>query len=187
MLRRLLVALVALVGGLLGAPGSSVASTTTAIPAAISTYDALAIVRARINECCASDAGQDQHSDDRESSAPHSATARGTSTTSLALSNATKFDGEFVYRVHGGGSGPWGHSWTTENPLQMAYPRDTLGLPKVNSGEYVTCARVCNTDGVIRREALPLDGTTGGGAELLFPDPVRQLEHVWTVRPGTPL
>jgi hypothetical protein len=69
----------------------------------------------------------------------------------------------------------------------MPNPRDSLGLPKVNSGEYVTCARVCNADGVIRRGALPLDGTTGGGPELLFPDPARQLEHVWTVRPEPPL
>lgn len=37
---------------------------------------------------------------------------------------------QYVYRVHGGGSGPWGHSWTPENPMGMANPRSELGLPK---------------------------------------------------------
>lgn len=62
-----------------------------------------------------------------------------------------------------------------------------LGLPKVNSGEYATCARVCNAEGVIRRDALPLDGNPGGGPELLFPNPQQQLQHLWTVRMDPPL
>jgi hypothetical protein len=179
MLRWIRFLLVAIVGCLL--------PFTTTASAATFAYGASAVARVDDHAFGAADAGTIQVSGPWEGSVSPSATGRGTFTTPSISVVATKFDGEFVYRVHGGDSGPWGHSWTTENPLQMANPRDTLGLPKVNSGEYVTCARVCNTDGVIRREALPLDGTTGGGPELLFPDPVRQLEHVWTVRPGTPL
>lgn len=69
----------------------------------------------------------------------------------------------------------------------MGNPRSELGLPKVNSGEYVTCARVCNTDGVIKRNALPLEGTQGGAPELLFPNPQQQLQHLWTIRAESPL
>ncbi len=95
--------------------------------------------------------------------------------------------GELVYRVHGGDARQWGHSWTTENPLKMGNARSDLGLPKVNSGDYVTCARVCNSDGVIKRNALPLDGNPGGGPELLFPNPQQQLQHLWTIRARPPL
>ncbi|MHB1597051.1 MAG: hypothetical protein ACYCO9_14075 [Streptosporangiaceae bacterium] len=61
----------------------------------------------------------------------------------------------------------------------MANPRAELGLPKVNSGEFLTKARVLDTTGVVTRPALPLDGNPGGGPEWLFPDPVNQLEEIW--------
>jgi RHS repeat-associated protein len=95
--------------------------------------------------------------------------------------------GQYVYRIHGGEARQWGHSWTTENPLEMANPRSQLGLPKVNSGEYVTCAHVCSIEGVVKRDALPLDGNPGGGPELLFPKPELQLQHVWTTHVEPPL
>jgi RHS repeat-associated protein len=87
----------------------------------------------------------------------------------------------YVYRVHGGDSGPMGHSWTPENPMGMANPRNELGLPKGNSGQMLTRARVTNMDGVMQREALPLDGNEGGAPEWLFPDPENQLEVHWTI------
>jgi RHS repeat-associated protein len=62
---------------------------------------------------------------------------------------------QFVYRVHGGDSGPLGHSWTPENPLRMANPRAQLGLPKGNSGQYLTKARVNDLNGVTTRPAPP--------------------------------
>ncbi len=95
--------------------------------------------------------------------------------------------GHLVYRVHGGDAGKWGHSWTTENPLEMANPRSRLGLPKVNSGENVTCARVCDMGGLRKRDALPLDGNPGGGPEWLFPNPQQQLQELWTFRMEPPL
>lgn len=88
---------------------------------------------------------------------------------------------QYVYRVHGGESGQWGHSWTPENPMGMVNPRSELGLPKVNSGQMLTRARVRSMDGVIKRDALPLDGNPGGAPEWLFPDPMSQLEHHWTI------
>lgn len=90
---------------------------------------------------------------------------------------------QYVYRIHGGDAGPMGHSWTPENPMGMSNPRDYLGLPKANSGQMLTRARVLNTDGVATRDALPIpeDGVTGGGPEWLFPDPAGQLEVHWTI------
>lgn len=87
----------------------------------------------------------------------------------------------YVYRVHGGDSGPMGHSWTPENPMGMESPRNDLGLPKGNSGQMLSRARVLNMDGVTQRPALPLDGNDGGAAEWLFPDPASQLEIQWTI------
>ncbi|TKI63923.1 RHS repeat domain-containing protein [Nocardioides jishulii] len=95
--------------------------------------------------------------------------------------------GQLVYRIHGNDARKWGHSWTTENPLKMANPRSRLGLPKVNSGEHVTCARVCDMGGVKKRDALPLDGNPGGGPEWLFPNPQQQLNEIWTLRMDPPL
>jgi hypothetical protein len=65
----------------------------------------------------------------------------------------------------------------------MANARDWLGLPKVNTDEFLTRARVLDTSGVTTRSALPIpaDGVNGGGPEWLFPDPVNQLEEMWTM------
>jgi hypothetical protein len=89
-------------------------------------------------------------------------------------------EGEMVYRVHGGQSEPWGHSWTPTYPRTLANPRDALGLPPANSGEYLTTGRVKDWTGVRGRRALPLGGTTGGAPEYLFPDPEGQIQHVST-------
>jgi hypothetical protein len=88
---------------------------------------------------------------------------------------------QYVYRVHGGDSGPMGHSWTPANPMGMSNPRAELGLPKGNSGQMLTRARVTDMEGVMQRDALPLDGNPGGAPEWLFPDPLSQLEVHWTI------
>ena len=88
---------------------------------------------------------------------------------------------QYLYRVHGGESGPMGHSWTPQNPMGMANPRSSLGLPKGNSGQMLTRARVLNDDGVMTRGALPLDGNPGGAPEWLIPDPATQLAPLWTI------
>lgn len=67
----------------------------------------------------------------------------------------------------------------------MANPRNELGLPKGNSGQMLTRARVTNMDGVMTRDALPLDGNAGGAPEWLFPDPMNQLEMHWTIPLGS--
>lgn len=58
--------------------------------------------------------------------------------------------------------------------------RANLGLPKVNSGQFLTKASVQDMTGVIQRDALPLDGNPGG-PEWLFPDPQNQLSELWTI------
>lgn len=72
----------------------------------------------------------------------------------------------------------------------------SLAHPDSNAGTQVTCARVCNLDDVIRRDALPLDGNPGGGPEpqirprswwlpVLPQIAERRASSVWRVR-GTP-
>lgn len=89
MLRRLLVALVVLVAGLLGVQGSSDASTTTAIRAAISTYDVPAIARVDVGKFTATDARPVRVSDAWEGSASLPPSRWDTSTTRLAPVVAT--------------------------------------------------------------------------------------------------
>ena len=113
------------------------------------------------------------------------AIARRTDTTNAVAAEGVA-DGassaeQFVYRVHGGDSGPMGHSWTPENPMGMANHRAQLGLPKGNSGQVLTRARVKDMGGVVQRDALPLEGNPGGAPEWLFPDPAGQLEVHWTI------
>jgi hypothetical protein len=88
---------------------------------------------------------------------------------------------QYVYRVHGGDSGPWGRSWTPENPLEMSNPRDALGLPKGNSGQFLTKASVQDMTGATFRPAIALPGTAGGAPEIYFPDPANQLQELWTI------
>jgi hypothetical protein len=88
---------------------------------------------------------------------------------------------QFVFRVHGGDSAQWGHSWTPENPMRMQSPRSSLGLPNGNSGQLLTRARVVSSEGVVERAALPLDGNPGGATEWLFPNPETQLVEHWTI------
>jgi hypothetical protein len=82
--------------------------------------------------------------------------------------------------VHGGESGPNGHSWTPVDPTTLENPRDALGLPNGNSGEYLTTGKVLDWTGVAGRRALPLDGNNGGAPEYLFPDPEGQIRPVGT-------
>ena len=65
--------------------------------------------------------------------------------------------------------------------MGIANPRSELGLPKVNSGQMLTRAKVRSMEGVIKRDALELDGNPGGAPEWLFPNPESQLEHHWTI------
>lgn len=90
---------------------------------------------------------------------------------------------QYVYRIHGGDARPMGHSWTPENPMGMANPRNESGLPKANAGQMLTRARVVNMEGVSTRDALPIleDGVEGGRSEWLLPDPESQLEVHWTI------
>ncbi len=91
-----------------------------------------------------------------------------------------------VYRVHGGDSSPIGTSWTTQDPAEMANPRDELGLPNGNSGEFVSKARVLNEDGVERTIASALDGNSGGAVEWRFPNPSMQLRVESTIEVHPP-
>ena len=89
-------------------------------------------------------------------------------------------EGETVYPGARGRVGSVGAFVDANRSRTLANPRDALGLPNVNSGEYLTIGPVKDWTGVAGRRALPLDGTNGGAPEYLFPDPQGQIQHVST-------
>lgn len=84
--------------------------------------------------------------------------------------------GQDVFRVWGGESGPFGHSWTPMNPENVSNFRDAAGLPNVNTGTQMTTGTLTDTTGVTSRSALPLDGNKGGAPEFLVPKPQEQIQ-----------
>ncbi|MEE6272338.1 hypothetical protein [Georgenia wangjunii] len=78
--------------------------------------------------------------------------------------------GSSVYRLHGGGAGPGGASFSSAHPSTLANPRQLLGLPDVNTADNLLIARVTDPDAVVlQRHALPLDGNPGGAPEYIIP------------------
>ena len=73
------------------------------------------------------------------------------------------------------GSGPYGKSWTTVNPRTVGNYRDSAGLPKQNTGRFVSEGRLISRRGVIEKKADPLAGNKGGLKELVVPDPQGQV------------
>jgi RHS repeat-associated protein len=84
--------------------------------------------------------------------------------------------GDTVYRAWGGGSRPWGASWTRVDPSTIANFRDAAGLPSANTGQFVSVGRLVSTEGVQARAALSLEGNVGGLDELLIPNAESQIE-----------
>ena len=90
----------------------------------------------------------------------------------------SKINGQKVYRVWGGASKPYGHSWTPNNPIEVPLYRSSAGLPNVNSGRFVFEATVKDATGIKVRTALPYDGNPGGLTEYLIPNPKSQLNII---------
>jgi RHS repeat-associated protein len=110
-----------------------------------------------------------------------------------ATSKASSIEGQTVYRVWGGepsvpelkSSGPWGSSWTPVNPATVSNYRNAAGLPTLggqsgvaNTGRFVSVGRVIDPSGVKIRDAIALDGNTGGLPEYLFLNPPSQIELI---------
>lgn len=84
--------------------------------------------------------------------------------------------GQALYRVYGGDSAPGGASWSPVNPNSVPNYRDVAGLPSggesgaTNSGRFVIEGTLQDPSAVVlTREALPLDGTSGGIPEYIVP------------------
>ncbi len=93
---------------------------------------------------------------------------------------------ERVYRVWGGGSGPWGQSWTPVDPrLDIANYRNLAGLPNLNTGQFLSVGLLVNNDGLRLRSAVELDCNIGGWPEYLIPAPIAQvkLQCIYTLPP----
>ena len=89
---------------------------------------------------------------------------------------------QMVYRVYGGDSTLYGHSWTPTDPRMVKNYRDAAGLPSGgmsgsrNTGEYLAIGILHDKTGVKSRLALPLDGNSGGGIiEYEVPCPEMQI------------
>lgn len=82
--------------------------------------------------------------------------------------------------LHGGISGPLGHSWTPIDPRNIPSPRDALGLPDGNTATSISTGQLVDVNGVTVRSALPLHGNKGGAPEFLVPEPVVQIQGIAT-------
>jgi len=93
--------------------------------------------------------------------------------------------GDKVYRNWGGKSGPNGESWTRDPINQQS--RDSLGLGRSNTGEFVSSGTLVNTDKVTTREALEWGEFKGKGDEVLVPDAAKQIKLDSVIMPDNPL
>ena len=93
-----------------------------------------------------------------------------------AVASGAPAVGQRVFRTWGDEAGAWGKSWTRTDPRSVAGYRDAAGLPGRNTGRFVSEGRLTNTEGVLQRRALPLEGKPGGLDEVVIPDPRRQIE-----------
>ncbi len=87
--------------------------------------------------------------------------------------------GQIVYRVCGGDSPIWGHSWTPVDPrIYGENYRGIAGLPsggasgKNNTGRILVTGVLYNPIGVSVLPATKLDGNNGGLIEYYIPGPV---------------
>lgn len=88
-------------------------------------------------------------------------------------------------RHWGGESGPDGRSWTRD-PVS-AQTRESLGLGRSNTGEFVSEGTLIDITGVTVQKATPWDGFKGGGDELLVPDVKNQIRLDSVRMPDKPL
>ncbi len=91
----------------------------------------------------------------------------------------TPHQGQKLYRVYGGDSGPNGASWTPMNPNKSKNFRMESGLPSgkesgaINEGRFVIEGTLKNPDSVVlSRPAKALDGNPGGAPEYIIPNPI---------------
>jgi RHS repeat-associated protein len=83
-----------------------------------------------------------------------------------------------VYRVYGGNAIRNGYSWTPINPNSISNYRNAAGLPNSNHAKFIISGVTRQSNIILSRPALPLDGNSGGLQEYLI-NPVN-------VNKGTP-
>jgi RHS repeat-associated protein len=78
-------------------------------------------------------------------------------------------------------AGPWGASWTPVDPRTVPNYREAAGLPSggesgaYNASRFVSVGIINDTSGVRVRQALSVDGKTGGLTEFVMPNPQTQI------------
>lgn len=97
----------------------------------------------------------------------------------LALRGADAVQaGTKVYRVWGDGAKPLGRSWTTADPRSVSGYRGAAGLPKENTGRFVSEGILKDTTGVTTKPSTYGPNTKPGTTmvpEVVVPDPQRQI------------
>lgn len=105
-------------------------------------------------------------------SAPTVASTLGRATAAESeMSSGTK-----VYRVWGGEAKASGRSWTTVDPRTVPNYRNAAGLPKQNTGRFLSEGTLTDTSGVSLKSADPLHGNAGGLSEVVVPNPGSQIK-----------
>ncbi len=97
--------------------------------------------------------------------------------------SAAKTSTQTVYRVYGDGAKALGKSWTPVNPNSVSNFRNAAGLPDVNSGRFVIEGTVNQSDIILKRNALPLNGNQGGLMEYIIDPSKVNVKRVSGVNP----
>jgi len=101
----------------------------------------------------------------------------GVPITTINGSDPSATPGQSIYRVYGGDSRAGGASWSPIDPSTVPNFRDAAGLPSggasgaTNTGQFVIEGTIVDPDAVVLvRDALPLDGMSGGASEYIIPN-----------------
>ena len=93
--------------------------------------------------------------------------------------------GTRLTRNWGGSSGPHGQSWTRDPVSQQT--RQSLGLSRSNTGEFISHGELIDNTDVTFRRAREWDGFLGGGDEVLVPNPRLQIRPDAVTMPDVPI
>jgi hypothetical protein len=92
----------------------------------------------------------------------------GQTTTTTTTTELDRDPMQTIYRVFGGGSAMYGWSWTPVDPRTVPNPRDGLGLPPENSGEFLARGLVRTSNIQMIRPAQPIGPNRGGLPEYII-------------------
>jgi hypothetical protein len=97
------------------------------------------------------------------------------------------FPGARVFRIWGGRSYEMGEYWVTFDPRTVPNYRGGAGLPRTNTGRFLTVGVLKDVRGVRTVPAESAHGNPGGLPSLIVPRPQEQIQVIRTIELNPPL